>query len=182
MCAQSDTSESDTIVKSIIQFYEKAEKYDKLVTYLISQSQSCVEHRGDYKSAVKYLKDASSISTKLNGVAAKEIKRLIGDRVSTIEWFQYAQETYETMDQLSLEDLCNDLTSPQSNQIIRAGDCYALLVKYFFALEKYQCAYDYLQTMQERGLDPYDFVERSTVKKILQSVGSEGSSDDESMM
>lgn len=175
------TSEDDTIAKSIINFLTTAEKHDKLVTYLISQSQSCVEQRGDYEKAVQYLKDASSITTKLNGAAAKEIKRLIGERVSTIEWFQYAQETYKTMDQLSLEDLCHDLISPQSNQIIRAGDCFALLVNYFTALEQYQSAYDYLQAMQERGLDPYDFLERSSVKKILQSVGSEGSSDDESI-
>lgn len=101
-----------------------------------------------------YLKEANALSTKLNGPAVKDIKSLISERISTIEWFEYAQETYTTMDKLSLEDLCFDLMSPQSSRIIRAGDCYSLLVNYFFSSEQYQTAYGYLQEMQKKGFEP----------------------------
>ena len=160
----------ETIHKSIIQFYTKAEKFDKLVTYLISKSQTCVEQAGDYDKAMQYLKDASAFSTKLNASASQEIKNLIGERVSTMEWFVFVTESYQTMDQFSLENLCLDLMSSHSNQIIRPCDCYALLLRYFSNSEQYQTAYKYLQEMQEIELDPYHYVERDVIKKILSTV------------
>ena len=163
----------ETIYKSIVQFYSMAEKFDKLVTYLISKSQACVEQTGDYDKAMQYLKDASAFSTKLNASASQEIKNLIGERVSTMEWFVFVTESYQTMDRLSLENLCLDLMSSHSNQIIRACDCYALLVRYFFTLDQYQTAYKYLQEMKEIELDPYLYVERDVVKKILSTVENE---------
>jgi RNase P subunit RPR2 len=159
--------------------YNKAEKFDRLVTYLISQSQTCVKQHGDYEKAMQYLKEASAISVKLNASATKEIKKLISERVSTMEWFVYAQESFHTMDRLSLENLCLDLLSPQSNQIIREADCYALLVNYFFASDQHQTAYTYLQKMQECGNDPCEFLEKSMVKTILQSVGNKDSLSDD---
>lgn len=103
--------DDESIEKAIIEFYTRAEKHDKLVTYLISQSQTVIEKDGKYRKAVCYLKEANALSTKLNGPAVKDIKSLISERISTIEWFEYAQETYTTMDKLSLEDLCFDLMS-----------------------------------------------------------------------
>lgn len=170
----------NSVEKSIIEFYRKAEKYDKLVTYLISLSQSAVEHHGNYETAIIYLKEASIMSKNLKGSSVREIESLISERLSTIEWFQYAQETYKSMDRLSLEDLCLDLMSPhQFNQIVRAGDCYALLVNYFFDSDQFQTAHDYLQAMEERDLNPYDFVERHVIKKVLHAIGDGGSSDDD---
>ena len=176
-------SENSTSNDCIIRFYTKAEKYDKLVTFLISQSQLCVEQNGDYSTSIRYLKQALSFSSKLHHSAEHEIKKLIGERLSTMEWFEYAKESYSTMDRLSLENLCLDLLSPpQFNQIIRAGDCYALLIRFFLYAEQFQTAHDYIQTMQSNGLDPYLYMEKSTVKQTLQKIHGNGgdSSDDES--
>jgi len=173
----SEGAEDDFLAKSIIQFYDLAEKYDKLLTYLISLSQRCVEKTGAYKTAIHYLKEASIICTKLNNAANKEIKKLIGERVSTMEWFVYTQESFQTMDRLSFEEFCLDLLS-QQNKIIRDGDCYALLVKFFSASEQYDLAYNYLNAMFERGINPYEFIDRSVVKTLLQVVGKENALND----
>lgn len=131
---------------------------------------------------MRHLNEALTFSSKLHHSAEHEIKKLIGERVSTMEWFEYAKESYSTMDRLSLENLCIDLLSPpQLNQIIRAGDCYALLIRYFLETEQLQTAYDYLQDMQKSGLDPYLYMGKSTVEQTLQINGNGGdSSSDES--
>lgn len=176
-----NTVDVASINKSIIEFYSQAERYDKLVSYYISQSQSCIEHHGQYEEALMHLKAASALSIKLNDAAAKEkIKKLIGERISVIEWFVYAKESLHSMDRLSLENLCTDLLSPPSNHIIREGDIYALLIEYFFALEQHEEACKYLKKIQEQGRDPNEYLDKSIVKKISRVTGNNDSlSDDE---
>lgn len=154
-----DSSNDPKIKKSIINFYTKAKKHDKLVNFFISEARCQSLNNGQYEKAIEEYREAMSHSAKINSAAKDEIQSLIKKRLEKLEQFLQARNSLSSMDKASLRKLLDDLEGD-----IREGDSYALLVEFAMLMECSEEAYELISMMEKKNIDPHQYIDAKVFK------------------
>jgi len=168
---QMNWRDSVDIMKAIVTFYTKAKAYEPLAVFYDSCAQVEIDEYRDYEKSIGALKESLKYLNKVETKSAIDAIASIEKRIQIIEQFVKARKIAKK-DPESMVGICETLLQePMVEEAIRSGDCYAMLVEYFYSKRSFREAYGYLQEMEDRRIPLNPYLESSIIDDILKAVG-----------
>lgn len=174
---QMNWRESVDIMKAIIMFYNKSKSYEKLAKFYDSCAIVEIDEYGDYEKAMEALKEALKYLYKItdNKGANSHISDLVSHiekRLQLIEKFvinknnllnspSNASEAIRSFQEL--------LSDPMIEEAVRSGDCYAIIVEYFFSQNDLESAYKYILEMEDRRIPLNPYIDNVIIDRVFQA-------------
>jgi intraflagellar transport protein 140 len=172
-----DWHDDNEIMKNIIQFYTKAKAFEQLASFYEACSQVEIDEYRDYDKALGALREAKKHVEKVKPAtgASESMAASLFNRISVVERFVAARRGIKGGDASDAERICKDLLDggAETEQAIRIGDCYALLVEHFHATRRFDDAFVMMEGMKERGIVLKPYLEADMINDICSAVGRE---------
>jgi len=165
-----DFHNNPDIMKNIIQYYTKAKAFEQLAGFYEACAQAEIDEYRDYEKALGALKESIKYANKANN---DDLGTDLQQRVYVMERFVLARRSIKTDPQES-EGICLKLLdSKETENAIRVGDCFALLIEYYHSVSRMEEAFDLMERMKSRRIVLNPYLERSMMDEICRSVGKE---------
>jgi len=168
---QMNWRESVDIMKAIITFYTKAKAYEQLGGFYDSCAQVEIDEYRDYEKAIGALKEALKYLQKAESRHGEEMAESMVRRIGIIEKFVQARKLLDR-NPANMVEICEDLLRTRDlDEAIRSGDCYALLIEYYYSENNFEQAYQYLKQMEQRNIEVEPYVEKRILSEIYSRMG-----------
>ena len=170
-----DWHNDNEIMKNIILFYTKSKAFEQLASFYEACSQVEIDEYRDYDKALGALKEAKKHIEKVKpptGASESMAGSLFG-RISVVERFVAARRDIKSGDGAEAERICKDLLDGgvETEQAIRVGDCFALLIEYYYGEKRMDDAFYMMENMKDRGIVLKPYLEMNMMSDICESVG-----------
>lgn len=131
----------------------------QLAGFYDSCGQVEIDEYRDYEKAIGALKEALKYLAKDTSRQAQDMAQSIEHRIMLIEKFVQAKLAAKK-DPSTMVAICQALLQePSLEEAIRAGDCLAMLVEYYHGQRRMEDAYQYLQEMEQRRIQPHPYLD-----------------------
>ena len=125
----------------------------------------------DYEKAIGALKEALKYLQKAESRHGEDMAEAMSRRIGLIEKFVLARKLLERNPVQTVE-ICEDLLRTRDlDDAIRSGDCYALLIEYYFSENNFEQGFTYIQQMEQRGIEIAPYVEKRILNEIYSRMG-----------
>ena len=167
----SDWHNDPNVMKTIIQFYSKAEAFDKLSGFYDAWAQVEIDEYRDYSKALGAMREALKQLNKADIVGKDDKVDFLKRRIGIIEDFVESRNLIKT-DPSSMQKLCNQLLeNPDVESAIRVGDVFAQLIEHNYEKGNLEAAFTYLQAMKKRKIIITPYLDQEMVDHINNANG-----------
>ena len=150
-------------MEAILSFYYKARAFKQSLMFLDGCAQTYIDEHSDYQKAHDTLKEALNYVEKIKDNTSLNFISEMKQKLNTIKEFL---EIKKCSNSTQVQKVCEDLLKDGA-KVIKAGDCYRLMVFSFVKEEKYADANNLLKEMKLKGIDPEVFISKRVIEKIL---------------
>ena len=165
-----DWHNNPEIMKNIITYYTKAKAYESLAGFYEACAQVEIDEYRDYEKALGALKESVKWASKAGN---EGLGVDLQQRIYMMERFVLARRSIKT-DPSESEDICLKLLDTKEIETaIRVGDCFALLIEYYYSVKRMEEAYDLMERMKARRIVLNPYLEKNMMDDICSAVGKQ---------
>jgi len=169
-------NDPDTM-KNIVVFYTKAKAFEQLSSFFDAYAQMEIDEYRDYEKALNALQKASEYISKSRSGDRERQQAQFQQRIYHIQQFVTARNAAKD-DASSMVRICHALLEqPNVEAAIRVGDCYALLVEFYYGQANYEASYKLIESMRSRHIVLHPYLEQDMVEDIHRRVGASMTQD-----
>jgi len=161
------------ILATIVTFYKKAKAYESLAAFYESQAQNEIDEFREYEKAQGAMTEAvKAIQLSQNAKKTGRLQQL-EYRMKLISDFVRARKLAESnQNPEEMLKICNFvIDSPDAESAVRVGDVIAQVVEYYYKIQDYKKAYEYLQKMIQRGIRVNPYLDQTVIDTIYGALG-----------
>lgn len=165
--------EDESVFKTIIDFYTKAQANDKIILFYESLAKSVIQEHQQYDKAIDYLKQGLQITESTNGIQKKDV--IQNHFIQCIEFIKKYQEASSCANsdpkkaiQISLELLKTNGV----DEILRVDDLYIIMVQSYVTQQNWPKAHGILEELKSNNVDLNWYFDLESLKKIYKMAGA----------
>lgn len=130
-----------------------------------------IDEYRDYAKAVEALKESLKHLSKAeaSNVNAANYASAIETRIVVIESFIRAKSLLKRNPDEMVAVCEKLLQDPNLEESIRSGDCYAVLIEYFFSINQFKKVFDLLLEMEKRDISLKTYIDMAIVDEVFKT-------------
>lgn len=163
--------EDDSILKTCVDFYKKAQAFDQVVLFYKSLSQNCVEENHQYDKAKEFLQQGLEVLDTCEIPKKEQIKDIFLQRIKYIETYKDASGKTASDPKKAISLTVELLKVEGIDEIIKRDDLYVVLVQAYVTQQNWKKAHAVLEELKNNDVDITWYFERNHLKKIYEMAG-----------
>ena len=173
-----DWHQDDALIKTIVQFYQKAKANAPLSAFFEHCADVEIDSFRAYEKAVSALREAVKYLIKAKAADKEERAASLDRRIANVQHFVDARQLLKS-DPAAMIRMCDELCEqPEVPGAVRHGDVYALMMEYHHSQHDDKQALAVIERMRTRGIAIAPFLDSEIVQAVYAANGMKAPSEE----